>query len=133
MPLNHGQHVVEVVGHAGGKLPDRFHFLGLAQLRFQVQALGNFFHIAMHHAARRNRMERPGQRAAIHLRLVTQLALGRRQAILHDLLDVWRKNRAGIPMPGRNCQLHRRIIEISNRSIVGQFHRRIRVQLREGR
>ena len=49
MALDDGQDVVEIVGHAGGQLADRLHLLGLAQLGFEVEALGDVFGVAMHH------------------------------------------------------------------------------------
>ena len=36
---DHAQHVVEVMGHAAGQPPDRFHLLGLEQLRLQFLPL----------------------------------------------------------------------------------------------
>jgi hypothetical protein len=38
--VDHGQQVVEIVGNAAGQPAHGFHFLGLAQLSFQLAALG---------------------------------------------------------------------------------------------
>jgi hypothetical protein len=38
VPLDHGEDIVEIVGHSTGELADRFHFLGLAQLVFELAA-----------------------------------------------------------------------------------------------
>src|ERR1700751_2101936 len=37
---NDSEKIIEVVSHASGQTPNRVHFLGLQQLRFQPQALG---------------------------------------------------------------------------------------------
>jgi len=36
MALNYGEHVVEVMGHPGGQLPDGLHLLRLSKLGFQA-------------------------------------------------------------------------------------------------
>ena len=41
MALNDGQDVVEIMGHPGGQLADGFHFLGLAELVFEGDLLGD--------------------------------------------------------------------------------------------
>ena len=41
MALNHGQDVVEIMCDTGGNLANHFHFLGLAQLVFDVKPLGD--------------------------------------------------------------------------------------------
>ena len=65
--LDDGEHVVEVVRHAGGQLADGLHLLRLPQLRFQVQPLGDVLDVAMHHLAGGHRMERPGKGAALRI------------------------------------------------------------------
>ena len=41
VPLDHGEDVVEIVGHAGGQLADGLHLLGLAKLALQQSPLGD--------------------------------------------------------------------------------------------
>ena len=43
MAFDDGEHIVEVMSHAGGELANRFHFLRMPQLRLQVEPLGNVF------------------------------------------------------------------------------------------
>ena len=59
MPLHNGEDVVEVMRNSGGKLADRFHLLGTAELHFQVQTFGNIFGIAMHGARGVDPIKRP--------------------------------------------------------------------------
>ena len=57
--LDDGEDVVEIMRDAGGELADGLHFLRLAQLRLQVEPLGDFRGVAMDALERRDREKRP--------------------------------------------------------------------------
>ena len=41
MPLNYSKDIAKIVSHPGRQVPNRFHFLRLAELRFQFEPLRN--------------------------------------------------------------------------------------------
>ncbi len=132
MPLDDRQHVIEIVGDPGRQLPHRLHLLRLAQLGLEVQTVGDVFDVAMNDLAGHHGMQRPGKRAARYLRFEVAGALACSQAVCDDFGDVRRKDLARMVTTGRNRQLERGVVEISDRSVGGQFHRRVGIELGEG-
>ena len=131
--LDNREHVIEIMGHACCKLADRIHLLRLAQLGFETQSVRDVLDITMHDLAGRDRVKRPRESAPEHLAFMAKFALPCVEAGLHDFIDAGRQEGAGIILTGRESQLQCGIIEISNGPIQGEFHRGIRIELREGR
>ena len=130
---HHRQDVVEVVGDAAGELADRLHLLGLAQLRFEGDALGDVGGVGVHHAAVDDGVERPREHALAEALLDGPPLAAVRQAVAHQ-----RGGRGGQHGGGR------RQLEIAGQRIGGvvrvgdgaravELDHRVRVHLREGR
>ena len=82
--LNDGEDVVEIVGDAGGQLADRLHFDGMAQLRLQGQAFGDFVGVTMDGLAFGDGDERPGNGAVLQGGVQVQFVFAGEKALEDD-------------------------------------------------
>ena len=85
----------------------------------------------MNDAAGVHRMEQPRKRALFNLCLHARPALIRSQAVPDNVSDVGRQNVAQMVLAHRQGQLERRIVEINDGAVFGQFHCRVWIKLGE--
>ena len=117
--------------HTGGELADGFHFLHLPELFFEIDALRDVLHVAMHHVAGHDGIKRPRKDARAGARLELQARLAGGEASLYDARGVGRQDGVRMFLAEHRSHFAGGIVEKSQFAFAGKFQHGIGIKFGE--
>ncbi len=118
------------MGDATRQTSDCFQLLGLAELCFQLQTLGDVEPVTVDYLIGWQRIERPGQRPVADAHFKAAVSPSGRQALSGDGDHVGRQDRKGFGVLGGRDQFLCDLIQVDELALCRQFHDGFRIQAR---